>query len=516
MASNNVSATYSYLQTTGNRFTGLASGMDIDSIVEKLMKAESAKMEKLQQQKQKYEWQRDAYRGINSKLEAFQTEIFDNYQLKTNTFLAKTANVSDSSKISVKASSSASGTLTISNATLAENGQDVKQVVTSSGDATNQTKLSELGLSDGTLKLNVVQKDGSTKELSVDYTSEDTLESLASKINKENKGLTAVVGEDGSFSLSTAATGEYDNGLVSIVSDNNSLMKSLGFASSNTAGTAILNGTDATYTINGVTKTSHTNTISELGYSITLNQAFSGSSVTISSTTDTDTIVENVKSFVELYNGLIDSLNSPIKEKKNYDYQPLTEAQKAEMSKEEIEKWEEKAKQGILRNDTIISNTVSSMRSAIYSVSTDLDSKFNALYNIGITTTDVYSDGGKLKIDEDKLRKAIEANPEAVADLFTRAEEKDADGNVVDKGGLITQLRATAKTAINSIEEKAGKEGAVENSFTLGKTIISVDDRIEDWKERLKDIEERYFKQFSAMEAAIQKANSQASLFAQG
>ncbi|WP_346235423.1 flagellar filament capping protein FliD [Lysinibacillus telephonicus] len=523
MASNNVSATYSYLQTTGNRFTGLASGMDIDSIVEKLMKAESAKMEKLQQQKQKYEWQRDAYRGINSKLEAFQTEIFDNYQLKTNTFLAKTASVSDTSKLSVKASSSASGTLTISDATLAENGQDVKRVVispaTGTSDAvyaTNQTKLSELGLSDGTLKLNVVQKDGSTKELSVDYTSEDTLESLASKINKENKGLTAVVGEDGSFSLSTAATGEYDNGLVSIVSDDNSLMKSLGFASSNSAGTAILNGTDATYTINGVTKTSHTNTISELGYSITLNQAFSGSSVTISSTTDTDTIVENVKSFVELYNGLIDSLNSPIKEKKNYDYQPLTEAQKAEMSKEEIEKWEEKAKQGILRNDSIISNTVSSMRSAIYSVTTDLDGKYNAFYNIGITTTDVYSDGGKLKIDEDKLREAIEANPEAVADLFTRAEEKDADGNVVDKGGLITQLRATAKTTINLIEEKAGKEGAEENSFALGETIISVDDRIENWKDRLKDIEERYFKQFSAMEAAIQKANSQASLFAQG
>lgn len=186
------------------------------------------------------------------------------------------------------------------------------------------------------------------------------------------------------------------------------------------------------------------------------------------------------------------------------------------MSKEEIEKWEEKAKQGILRNDSIISNTVSSMRSAIYSVTTDLDGKYNAFYNIGITTTDVYSDGGKLKIDEDKLREAIEANPEAVADLFTRAEEKDADGNVVDKGGLITQLRATAKTTINLIEEKAGKEGAEENSFALGETIISVDDRIENWKDRLKDIEERYFKQFSAMEAAIQKANSQASLFAQG
>ena len=102
------SASFSYLSTTGNRFTGLASGMDIDSLVEKLMKAESAKMEKLQQQKQTYEWQRDAYRGINVKLEAFRTEAFDKY--KPSTFSTKTASVSDSSKVSVTASSSGART----------------------------------------------------------------------------------------------------------------------------------------------------------------------------------------------------------------------------------------------------------------------------------------------------------------------------------------------------------------------------------------------------------------------
>ena len=70
-ANNTNSSSYSYLQYK-NKITGLASGMDIDSIMEKLMKAESAQMEKLQQTKQKFEWKRDAYREVNTTLSSFE------------------------------------------------------------------------------------------------------------------------------------------------------------------------------------------------------------------------------------------------------------------------------------------------------------------------------------------------------------------------------------------------------------------------------------------------------------
>ena len=76
-------SSYSYLQYK-NKIGGLVSGMDVDSIMEKLMKAESAQMEKLQQQKQKYEWKRDAYREVNTALDSFQKGIFDNYGLKSS------------------------------------------------------------------------------------------------------------------------------------------------------------------------------------------------------------------------------------------------------------------------------------------------------------------------------------------------------------------------------------------------------------------------------------------------
>lgn len=515
-------SSYSYLQTSSSRISGLASGMDIDSIVEKLMKAESAKMEKLQQQKQKYEWQRDAYRDINTKLESFRTDAFENY--KPSAFLTKAASVSDSSRISVTAGTSANGSLNITSvSSLAKVAQSVKDVKLSDGttSAESTTTLGALDLDgSGTVELKVYQKDGSSKTVSVDYSEDETIDSFVNKLNNSGAGITAIFG-NGQLSITSNTTGDYlaDGGTVQVLSDTNAngIFKALGFLSGSSTG-MVANGSDANYTLNGIAKKSKNNTFTELGYTLTLNRTFDSteSAVTISSSIDTNAIVEKVKSFVELYNGLIESLNTSIKEKKAYSYQPLTEAQKAEMSEDEIEKWEEKAKQGSLRNDTIISSAVNNIRSSVYSVTTKLDTKYNALYNIGITTSFEEKSSGKLSIDEDKLREAIEANPEAVADLFTRAEVKDpVTKKVTDKGGLITQLRAVAKTTIDSIEEKAGTEGAVEDTYTLGETIISVEDRIEDWEDRLKEIEERYYKQFTAMENAISKANSQSSLFMQ-
>lgn len=108
----NISRNYSYLQTANSRITGLASGMDTESMVEKLMKAESAQMEKLQQQKQTYEWKRDTYRDINKNLSTFKDNIFDKFGLK-GSFTSKTVSVSDSNKLSVTAGASATGTLSM-------------------------------------------------------------------------------------------------------------------------------------------------------------------------------------------------------------------------------------------------------------------------------------------------------------------------------------------------------------------------------------------------------------------
>lgn len=510
-------ASFSYLSTSSSRISGLASGMDIDSIIEKLMKAESAKMEKLQQQKQKYEWQRDSYRSVNTKLEAFRTESFNKYSMPSN-FLAKTATSSDSSKVGVTATSSATGNLTISSVSKLASAGSVKGTGITDKNGLAASKSTTIGdlngaSSTGTsiLKLNIYKNTGDKKltPVEIEYSSTDTLEVIAKKINSKG-GLTAVVGTNGAFSITSNATGNYSGGSIQLVEDTDGLLNKLNITGT---GSNLANGINAEYTLNDVKMESQKNSFTELGYNISLKSTFNEATpaVTITSSLNTDSIVDTVKSFVELYNGLVDSISPQTKEKKNYNYSPLTNAQKVEMSEDEIEKWETQAKQGLLRNDESITKVLSEMRSSIYSVTSNKDSKYNTLFNIGITTSSTYTDGGKLEIDEDKLRAAIEANPEAVADLFTRSAKANGGS---DKGGLIDQVRSIAKVGIDSIALKAGKQDSIEGTFSLGKNIASLTERIESWADKLKDIENRYFTQFSAMETAIQKANSQSSLFA--
>ena len=165
---------------------------------------------------------------------------------------------------------------------------------------------------------------------------------------------------------------------------------------------------------------------------------------------------------------------------------------------------EEKAKAGLLKGDSNINTALSSMRSTIATFGSGTQ---DMLYKIGITTTKTWSDNGKLELNEDKLRAAIEQDPDVVSRIFTG--EGTTDGK-----GLVGKLRDSAQTAVKNIEKTAGKSTSTSvTSYTLGKSISDLDTKISDWKDRLKDIEERYWKQFSAMETAIQKANSQSSIF---
>lgn len=251
-----------------------------------------------------------------------------------------------------------------------------------------------------------------------------------------------------------------------------------------------------------------------------VNAAPKTQAVTMTSTTNVDDIMTKIKEFVATYNGLIKDLNDQTKETKYRDYTPLTSEQKEEMSESEIKLWEEKAKSGLLRGDTLIRNGLSNMRSLIYQSNPAIDdSQYNTLYSIGITTTKNYSDGGTLEIDENKLRKALEENPDAVEKLFKNSEGKKedvVDGKTVDTRGYLDKLRESMKSFEISIEKKAGRSTMTDSQYAIGKNLMDTESRINTWKSKLENIEARYWKQFTAMEQAINKANSQSSMFSQG
>lgn len=250
-----------------------------------------------------------------------------------------------------------------------------------------------------------------------------------------------------------------------------------------------------------------------------VNNAPKAQAVTMTSTTNIDEMVNKIKDFVTTYNGLIKDLSDQTKQSKYRDYAPLTDEQKKEMSEDEIKLWEEKAKSGLLRNDSLIRNGLSDMRSLIYQSNPAVeDSRYNTLFSIGITTSKNYNDGGTLEIDEDKLRKALEENPDAVEQLFKNSDgvKSDPAHGGADTRGYLAKLRESMKTLEINIEKKAGRSTMTDAQYTIGKNLMDTETRIKTWQDKLKTIEDRYWKQFTAMESAINKANQQSSLFMQG
>ncbi|MCV9884463.1 flagellar hook-associated protein 2 [Metabacillus halosaccharovorans] len=503
----------------GIRIGGLASGMDIDTLVSDLMKAERIPLDKLAQKKQTLEWQRDSYREMNKLLQELDDTLFTNKDSigRESTFLKKTVSSSNDSLVSAKAINSQTNiTSTIDVSSLAS-----AQTWKSSG-TINYTK------QNAELKFKVTDPGSTTsRNVSISIKDTDTLDNVISKINSSGLGVTAMKEKiydsvsdsyKDTIVLSNNKTGsgakiEYATG--STQDSTIQFMQHLGFewdANNPTQLKVDKQGSNAVVKVNGyqMEQTSNTFTINGVEYTakgITTNSG----SVTISSSTDVDGILDSIVKFVDKYNEVIEKINEKTSETRYRDYQPLTDEQKADMEEKTIELWEEKAKSGLLKNDSILNSSLDKMRINLYTPVSNqtLTDGFNQLSDIGITTTSNYLDKGKLTIDEDKLREKIQEDPSAIFKLF------NSEGTTDATQGVAKRLRSTIKNTISSVEEKAGNSLRLNSQFTIGKNIISIDEQIDRFEDRLTQIEDRYWRQFTAMEQAISQSNQQSSYLMQ-
>jgi flagellar hook-associated protein 2 len=207
---------------------------------------------------------------------------------------------------------------------------------------------------------------------------------------------------------------------------------------------------------------------------------------------------------------VIEKINGKLTEERFRNFPPLTDEQKEEMTEKQIELWEEKAKSGLLRGDAILTSGLNQMRLDLYSpVAGDALKGFKQLTDIGISTTANYLDRGKLTIDENKLREKIQENPEAIYKLFM------SDGESYNDKGIARRLRDSLKGMMTKIKDKAGTSLSTNDQFTIGKNLKDLDNRINAFQDRLIQIESRYYRQFTAMEQAIQRANQQSAYLMQ-
>ena len=246
-------------------------------------------------------------------------------------------------------------------------------------------------------------------------------------------------------------------------------------------------------------------------------EAAKADAVSFTSSSDADKIVDTIKSMVEDYNAMVTEIKNAYstmpqqKSNGNY-YEPLTEEDKADMSESSIKAYEEKAKQGLLFADRDLSALYSQLTSAI-----SMSGKDGAdLKSIGITSN--YSNGlTTLSLNEEKLRAALETDPDKVRDVFSKSMASGSSSN-----GLMQALKSPldmySKTQGTKgiLVQKAGSTLAPSTLYknTLQNKLDDIDTQIEKWQDKMADQVDRYTSKFTALEKLISQMNSQSSALA--
>lgn len=379
---------------------------------------------------------------------------------------------------------------------------------TASNKATSGTKLSAMGLTPGadgkyTLTINDV-------DITVDK--DATVANLMSAVNKSDANVTMTYSSlTNSFTVESKEMG--GAGKVDIRSSD--VTKALGIADDNgTVG--FTSGQNSVFEINGQEIYLNDNSYTLDGTTFTFNDNMKvGETYTATISKDSTTVKDTVKKFVEDYNQLIEDVygyigTAPAKDSNGDSYDPLTDDERNEMSEDEITKWEEKAKQGVLYNDSTVSTIMSQIRTTLYnSVTLDDGTKFG-IYSMGIKTSSEWSEHGKLEIDDDAFDKAFENNQDAIVKLFT-----DSENGVMAKVNKVmdSAVKSSGKVETRgTLVRKAGKENSsVTTDSTIYKEMKRIQERMSDLQTKYSEKEEYWWKVFTNMESALSDLNSQTS-----
>lgn len=438
-------------------------------------------------------------------------------------------------------------------------GQTSYAVKNSAGKAETH-KGSEVAISIEVQDGNDVDSDGKPVTHKVEFTYDQifgdnkTLNDLATAFS--NSGANVQGGYDtvnDSFSLYNKTSGSANQiGLQANNDISKKLLNSLHLASydaqNNTLGTeasfetgkmnVAATGTNAKATIDGKTYESDTNKLNVANVIYNFNGVSAKNAdgtyqaSTISVSQDTDKIVDNVKKFVETYNTLIDSLNTKYREEKNTDYKPLTKKQEGEMTESQIDKWNEKAKSGLLYHDNNIYSIISDMRESLYTKVDAVDTvltdakgnkySYNSMSSIGITSS---TNQGHITLDEEKLKKALTEDPDCVYQLFASDQDSTYVAGSTNKNqadtytsksdylntGIANRLYNAMTTNISNLESYAGTSKETDDESYLGKLITNMNTKMTSFQTLMKSYESKLYEKYDAMEVALSKLGAQLS-----
>lgn len=579
-----------------NGIYGLSgSGLDIESLVKMGMMNKQNQYDKMYQTQLKQTWVKEAYNTVYTDVKAFK-ESMSTFKMQSNmSAMQATSSNNDVVSVTANGAAAAMNhKITVeqvaSNAYLmTANGQKIGRANTSasaansaylkdvlfSGDATKTTvdgqtsylvkndttgKNDTFKGSDVAISIEVQDSDDKSVTHKVEFTYDQifgdnkTLNDLATAFS--NSGANVQGGYDTvneSFSLYNKTSGSANKiglkanndtsaellnklHLASYNAQDNKLGSEVKFTNGTMTEAAV--GTNAKATIDGKTYESDTNKLNVANVIYNFNGVSAKNAdgtyqaSTISVSQDTDKIVDNVKKFVETYNTLIDSLNTKYREEKNTDYKPLTKKQEGEMTESQIDKWNEKAKSGLLYHDNNIYSIISDMRESLYTKVDAVDTvltdakgnkySYNSMSSIGITSS---TNQGHITLDEEKLKKALTEDPDCVYQLFASDQDSTYVAGSTNKNqadtytsksdylntGIANRLYNSMNTNISKLESYAGTSKETDDESYLGKLITNMNTKMTSFQTLMKSYESKLYEKYDAMEVALSKLGAQLS-----
>ncbi len=278
-----------------------------------------------------------------------------------------------------------------------------------------------------------------------------------------------------------------------------------------TSGGAIkISGSDAMIELNGAIFTSSSNSFSVNGLTIEA-QAVTTEAISITTAVDTQGIYDKIKDFLTEYNSVINEITKLYNADSAGDYEPLTDEEKDAMSDTQIEKWEDKIKDALLRRDSSLGAIMNAMTGAM-SQSIEINGQKLSLGNFGISTLgflnapkneqyafhiDGDEDDTKTSGNEDKLMKAIQEDPDQILEFMKK---------------LTSNLYTAIDSKMKSTELSSAYK--VYNDKEMDKELTSIERLIKEWEEKVQKEEDYYYNKFSDMEVALSKLQSQTNSIA--
>ena len=275
------------------------------------------------------------------------------------------------------------------------------------------------------------------------------------------------------------------------------------------AGASRVDAQDAKITLNNADFTSSSNVFNINGLTIKATaKTADGETLSINTDTDTQGIYDKIKDFLTEYNSIINELTSLYNADSAKGYEPLTDDEKESMSDKEVEKWETKIKDSILRNDSTVGGVMNAMTTAMMKSYT-INGKSYSLSSFGIHTQG-YLNAAKNEqyayhIDGDEDDTITSGNTDKLMDMI--------NNNPEDLEEFMKQLTSGLYSALDSKMKSTTLSSAytIYNDKQMTKEYNNYTTEIKEWETKISDLEDRYYKQFSTMETQLAKMQSSTS-----